>query len=153
MIAITAFPDSWNSIFRTIVTIDPAAWAFLIFPCLDKTNYWNYLSLAKILSFSATFSLAALTRNSKNILKLNIPFLAKILRWIPWRFIAIWDRFWLLFLLKYPFKLSSKRDPWSTPQGRTSMGEDSLISFPILSPLNYLSKLSMKYWASEFFSF
>ena len=51
MIAITAFPDSWNSFFmivvtvlldswdsffRTAVTADPAVWALLIFPHLAK---------------------------------------------------------------------------------------------------------------------
>ena len=79
MIAVTAFPDSWDSLFKIAVTADPSAWALLIFPHLakTKTNYWNYLSLAKIFSFSATLSLAALTRNSKNTLNLNIPFLAK----------------------------------------------------------------------------
>ena len=73
------FLDSCDSFFRTAVTVDLAAWALLIFPHLakTKTNYWNYLSLAKIFSFSATFSPAALTWNSKNTLKLNIPFLAK----------------------------------------------------------------------------
>ena len=104
MIVVITFPDSWDNFFRTVVTTNPTTWALLIFPHLakTKTNNWNYLSLAKILSFSATFSLSALTRNSKNILKLNIPFLAKILRWIPWRFIAVWDRFWLIFFAKIP---------------------------------------------------
>ena len=79
MIVVTAFPDSWDNLLRTVVTAEPIAWVLLIFPHLakTKTNYWTYLSRAKILSFSATFSPAALTRNSKNTLKLNIPFLAK----------------------------------------------------------------------------
>ena len=79
MIAITIFPDSWDGLFRTAVIADLVAWTLLIFPYLakTKTNYWNYLSLAKIPSFSVTFSPTTLTRNSKNILKLNIPFLTK----------------------------------------------------------------------------
>ena len=90
MIAVTAFLDNWDSFFmiavtvgttffRTVVTVDPAACTLLIFPHLakTKTNYWNYISLAKIPSFYVTLSLAALTRNSKNTLKLNISFLTK----------------------------------------------------------------------------
>ena len=79
MIVVTAFPDSWDSLFRTVVIADPSAWALLIFPHLDKTktNYWNYLSLAKIPSFSVAFPPTTLTWNRKNTLKLNIPFLAK----------------------------------------------------------------------------
>ena len=59
------FPNSWDSFFRTAVTADLAAWALLIFPYLAKikTNYWNYLSLAKILSFSAILSPIALTKS------------------------------------------------------------------------------------------
>ena len=119
MIVVTAFPDRWDSffmivvttfldsrgnLFRTVVTADPSTWALLIFLHLakTKTNYWNYLSLTKIPSFYVTLSPVALTRNSKNTLKLNIPFFAKILRWILWRFIAIWDRFWLIFFAKIP---------------------------------------------------
>ena len=79
MIAITTFPNSWDNLFRTAVTTDLAAWPLLIFSHLAKikTNYWNHLSLAEILSFSATLSLTTLTRNSKNNLNLNIQFLAK----------------------------------------------------------------------------
>ena len=79
MIAITTFPNSWDNLFRTAVTTDLAAWPLLIFSHLAKikTNYWNHLSLAEILSFSATLSLTTLTRNSKNTLNLNIQFLAK----------------------------------------------------------------------------
>ena len=63
MIVITAFPDSWDNIFKTTVTADPAAWTLLIFSHLAKTkiNYWNYLSLSKIPSFSIALSLATLT--------------------------------------------------------------------------------------------
>ena len=104
MIAVTTFPDSWDNLFRTAVTADPIAWTLLIFPYLakTKTNYWNYFSLAKIPSFFVTFSPVTLTWNSKNTLKLNIPFFAKILRWILWKFITIWDRFWLIFFAKIP---------------------------------------------------
>ena len=79
MIVVTVFPNSWDSLFRIAVIADPAAWALLIFLHLakTKTNYWNYLSLAKILSFSTTLSPVALTRNNKNTLNLNIHFLAK----------------------------------------------------------------------------
>ena len=104
IIIVTAFPDNWDSLFKTAMTANSAAWALLIFPHLDKTktNYWNYLSLAKIPSSYVTLSPAALIQNSKNTLKLNIPFLAKILRWILWRFITVLDRFWLIFFTKIP---------------------------------------------------
>ena len=61
------------------MTGNPATCTSLIFSHLvkTKTNYWNYISLAKIPSFYDAFSLVALTRNNKNTLKLNIPFLAK----------------------------------------------------------------------------
>ena len=61
--------DSWPSSLSIIE----------FFPHLakTKTNYWDYLSLAKIPSFFATFSLVAVTQNSKNTLNQNIPFLAK----------------------------------------------------------------------------
>ena len=86
MIAVIVFLNSWDSflmivvtVFPDAVTIDPAACTLLIFPHLakTKTNYWNYISLAKTPSFYVAFSPAPLTRNSKNILKLNIPFLVK----------------------------------------------------------------------------
>ena len=104
MITVTTFPDNWNSLFRIVMTIDLVAWTSLIFPYLakTKTNYWNYFSLAKMPSFFVTFSLVTLTWNSKNTLKLNIPFFAKILRWILGKFIAVWDRFWLILFAKIP---------------------------------------------------
>ena len=79
MIAVTVFPESWVAFFRIVVTADLATCTSLIFPHLvkTKTNYWNYISLTKIPSFYVAFSPTALTRNSKNTLKLNIPFLAK----------------------------------------------------------------------------
>ena len=68
-----------TAFFRTAVTVDLVACTSLIFPHLVKikTNYWKYISHAKISSFYVALSLIALTRNSKNTLKLNIPFLAK----------------------------------------------------------------------------
>ena len=94
MIVVTAFLDSWDSFlmiavtlfltvgtafFRTAVTADPATCTLLIFSHLTKTktNYWNYISLAKIPSFYVALSPAALTRNNKNTLNLNIPFFTK----------------------------------------------------------------------------
>ena len=38
MIAVTAFPDSWDSLFKTAMTVDLATWALLIFPHLAKTK-------------------------------------------------------------------------------------------------------------------
>ena len=126
MIAVTAFPDNWDSLFRTFVTADPSAWALLIFPHLakTKTNYWNYLSLAKIPSFSVALSPAALTQNSKNTLKLNIPFLAKSYDGFSENSLLFGTDFGWYSLLKYPLKLSFKGDPSSTPQrGDTNGGE------------------------------
>ena len=60
MIAITIFPDSWDGLFRTAVIADLAACTLLIFPHLAKTNYWSYISLAKIPSFYVALSPAAL---------------------------------------------------------------------------------------------
>ena len=94
MIAVTAFLDSWDSFlmiavtafltagtafFRTAVTTDPATCTLLIFSHLTKTktNYLNYISLTKIPFFYVALFPAALTQNSKNTLKLNIPFLTK----------------------------------------------------------------------------
>ena len=114
IIAVTTFPDSWDNLFRTAMTADPIAWTLLIFPYLaktkSKTNYCNYLSLAKILSFSATLSLAALTKNSKNTLKLNIPFLAKYYDGFSEDSLLFGTDFGWYSLPKYPFKLSSKKD-------------------------------------------
>ena len=75
----TPFLIAGTTFFRTVVTADTATWVLLIFPYLakTKTNYLNYISLAKIPSFYVALSPAALTRNSKNTLKLNIHFLAK----------------------------------------------------------------------------
>ena len=80
MIVVTAFPDSWNNLFRIVVTADPATWTSLIFLYLakTKTNYWNYLSLAKIPSFSVDFSPATFTRNSKIPFKEILPFFSQI---------------------------------------------------------------------------
>ena len=79
MITIIVFPNRGDSLFRTAVLANLVAWTLLIFPHLakTKTKYWNYLSLAEIPSFSVALSPAALIWNSNNILKLNIPFLAK----------------------------------------------------------------------------
>ena len=79
MIVITTFLDSWDSFFRTDVTADPATWALLIFHIWLKpkpTKETNFL-LLKYFPFLLLFPPTALTQNSKNTVKLNIPFLAK----------------------------------------------------------------------------
>ena len=79
MIAVIAFPNSWDSFFRIDVTADPAALALLIFHIWlkPKPTKVTIFFLPKCFPFFSTLSPATFTRNSKNTLKLNILFLAK----------------------------------------------------------------------------
>ena len=84
---IAFFFYSWDNFFRTaVIAFLEQLWQLTH----QLEHYWFFhiwlkskptivttFFLAKILFFSATFSPATLTWNSKNTLKLNIPFLAK----------------------------------------------------------------------------
>ena len=93
MIAVTAFFDNWDNLFRIAVTADPAAWALLIFSPLaktkTKTNYWDYLSLAKIPSFLCCSFPSSSYPKKQKYLKAKHTIFGQILRWILWRFIAV----------------------------------------------------------------
>ena len=103
IIAITTFPDSCDSLFRTDVTANPTALALLIFHIWLKPKPTKEITFLLLKYFPFLLLLPhSFYLKQQEYLKAKYTIFGQILRWILWKFIAIWDKFWLIFFAKIP---------------------------------------------------